>query len=612
MLGDAISKLTVKFSADTRNFDTALKKTSRGLKGFGDTIMKHHRAIGIGMAALGGSIVAMGVKSVGAYAKMGDEIHKMALRTGFSTVALSELRYAAQLSGTELGSVEKAVKRMSGTILDAKDGLETYIRAFRHIGIEVKELEGLKPEEQFMRIMEALADVTDASDRAALAADIFGRAGTELLPMLEDGAEGLRNMNKAAHEFSFIFEQEAAEAAAKFNNSITDLKESLNSLQVTIGEILAPLLENLANKMTTLTTSFIAFSEKHPEFSAAFISIGGAIGLLMLALAPLVIMLPYVMKGLTMIGHVIKAVLLVAIKLLLTPIGLLVLGLGMIAFGVWKIIDAKKKYAEVLADHKRRLEEHTKLQEEYNKALRGEINTYGDLMEAQLEDIKMRVAMGEATDLEIGWLYEHGKAAEEYIAYLKRAKDATTEWGDETVVSYGKAGEAVDGYYKKVKDLRDLQTLLPGGGGAAMDIVEFAKYAGITVEEAVAMGAEARQKKIKFWTKARPTAFLYGRMAKAAGGYEAAAQAAGVLGGGFSLQAGGIVTKPILASVAERGPEAIIPLSNMMFPRRREAPVQVIFRNPIFLDESNISKVGDILIKYFRQEMRLLYGQARW
>ena len=123
-VGDAVLKLGV----DTKDLD-------RGMQGLGNRIKKHHKAIGLAMTAAGGAILAAGALSVKTYAKMGDEVQKMALRTGFSTEALSELRHAAEISGASLSTLEKGVKRMSGTILDAQDGLETYIRAFQHIGI---------------------------------------------------------------------------------------------------------------------------------------------------------------------------------------------------------------------------------------------------------------------------------------------------------------------------------------------------------------------------------------------------------------------------------------------------------------------------------------------
>lgn len=280
-IGDALLKLGV----DTKDLD-------RGLKGVGATIKKHHRAIGIGMTAMGGAILAAGALSVKTFAEMGDEVQKMALRTGFSTEALSELRHAAEISGASLSTLEKGVKRMSGTILDAQDGLETYIRAFQHIGIEVKELDGLNPEEQFLKIAEAIAEVEDPTKRAAIAQDIFGRAGTELLPLFAAGKEGLRDLREEAHKLGIVFDQEAANKAAEFNDAMTRMKSSVSGLKMKLAEVLIPILKDLIDKITDIVARVTDWAKEHPKLTDALVKFTGVMAGLMVVGGPLLIFAP--------------------------------------------------------------------------------------------------------------------------------------------------------------------------------------------------------------------------------------------------------------------------------------------------------------------------------
>ena len=69
-------------------------------------------------AVLGAAMGAVLFRAAKKFAALGDALHKMSARTGVSAKSLSELRFAAQQSGTDLGTVEKAVKRMQGSILD--------------------------------------------------------------------------------------------------------------------------------------------------------------------------------------------------------------------------------------------------------------------------------------------------------------------------------------------------------------------------------------------------------------------------------------------------------------------------------------------------------------
>ena len=153
-VGDAVLRLGV----DTKDLD-------KGMQGIGNTIKKHQKAIGIGMVAAGGAILAAGALSIKTFAEMGDEVQKMALKTGFSTEALSELRHAAEISGTSIQGIEKGVKRMASTLLDAEMGLATSVDALKELNLTVDDFKGLSPEEAFIKFMEAIADVEDPLNR---------------------------------------------------------------------------------------------------------------------------------------------------------------------------------------------------------------------------------------------------------------------------------------------------------------------------------------------------------------------------------------------------------------------------------------------------------------
>ena len=115
-IGDA--KLTISAEDKTQAAFNKVNKSSKNLTA-------NFKKAGVAMTAVGvGLVLALG-KMVDSYSKAGDEVAKMAKRTGFGTVALSELRHVAKITGTELGTIEKATKRMSKSIIDADRGLET-------------------------------------------------------------------------------------------------------------------------------------------------------------------------------------------------------------------------------------------------------------------------------------------------------------------------------------------------------------------------------------------------------------------------------------------------------------------------------------------------------
>ena len=207
--GAIVSKLSLDRSKFSASIKTVQKQT-RSLGGWVKNNSAQFKKMGKVMVVAGAAIVGTLAMMIRSYVKAGDEIHKMALRTGFSTEALSALKYAADISGASLDDLEKAVKKMAKTISDAsKEGgaLATYVRAFDRIGLSADDLIALKPEEQFDKITRAIANLESPTLRAALAQEIFGRAGTKLLPLMAEGAEGMDRLKKKAEELGLVWSQ---------------------------------------------------------------------------------------------------------------------------------------------------------------------------------------------------------------------------------------------------------------------------------------------------------------------------------------------------------------------------------------------------------------------
>jgi len=247
----ALKDVGVKLVVEGGNkFKNSMSKSESSIGKFGKAAKKYGKMAAVAIAAVGAAAIGGAIASVKAYAQMGDEVQKMALRTGFATEALSELRHAAEISGSSLSSLEKGVKKMAMSISDARDGLETYTREFDKIGISIVELDGLKPEEQFFKIAGAIGSLEDPTQRAASAQKLLGRAGTELLPLFAEGAEGIAVLRQEAHELGIVFDQEAANKAALLTDTLTKLRSTLDGIKFEIADGLLPVFQPFMESLT--------------------------------------------------------------------------------------------------------------------------------------------------------------------------------------------------------------------------------------------------------------------------------------------------------------------------------------------------------------------------
>jgi hypothetical protein len=330
----------------------AVDKASKNLKDItksADDMGKQMKATGILMTAAGAAIVGTMTAVTVKWASAGQEIKELADKTGFSTEALSEFKHAADLSGTSLSGLETAIKRMQVVITDSKNATSASAKSLQTLGLSYQKLKDLTPEQQFEAIANAVADITDPTLKAAAAVDIFGRAGTDMLPMLADGSQGLEDMKKEAHDLGVVFSAEAAEKAKDFMDSITNLKTALAGLGSKIAEILAPILTKLLTKVTDIIKSVIAWTQKHPALTSAITKVTFAIGALLLAVGSFITVCVVVQRIAPLVGA--------AFHTMLGPIGLITLAISGLVIGITALVDHFGANARALEEVKAKTKE---------------------------------------------------------------------------------------------------------------------------------------------------------------------------------------------------------------------------------------------------------------
>jgi hypothetical protein len=341
MAGAVVGKLILDKTQWSKSAKT-VKDDEKKFTGMSTRMTAGFRKTGAAMTVAGAAIVAGLGSMIKKYVEAGDQIDKMSRRTGIAATTLSELKYAADITGASFTDVEKGVKRMAKTIADAGDGMATYIRSFDRLGISVEEIKKLNPEEQFFAIGDAIASIEDPSLRAATAQDIFGRAGTQLLPLFAEGEEGLQKLREEAHKLGIVFDQEAALKAAVLKDAQTALGESMKGLSFTLAENLVPALTNIVGKITEVVTNVTAWAKAHPGLFKTIVKVVAGLGGFLTVLGPMVIMIPKFVVGIKTIG--------VAMKAAMGPIGIvtgLLLAAGA-AMNAW--INARKKALDAEMD----------------------------------------------------------------------------------------------------------------------------------------------------------------------------------------------------------------------------------------------------------------------
>lgn len=266
---------------------------------------------GATITAAGAAILAPIAAAVKSFAAQGDELDKMSKRTGIAGGALAELSFAAEQSGSNLGEVEVGIKRMQRTLTDASLGLSTAVDGLAMVGLRAEQLEGLNPEEQFQRIAAGLAEIDDPSKRAAAALMLFGRSGTQLLPMLND----LSALRQEARDLGIIPSQEDIDNAAKVTDAVNRVRRAVKAMFFNIGAGVAGPALKFLEILKRIAVSVGQFAKNKGPVLIAAAAIGAALVVAGTALTTFGIALWSAGFALSALGSV--------VGVLLSPIGLI-------------------------------------------------------------------------------------------------------------------------------------------------------------------------------------------------------------------------------------------------------------------------------------------------
>ncbi len=299
----------VEIFADSTKLQSSLKKASAKLKKFGASATK----IGLGVAGIGVALAAPFIKAISVFSKVGDELDKMSKRTGFAVESLSALGFAAEQSGANLATLEKGIRTMQRVINDLERGLSTSKDAFEDLGITLKEIIDLSPEDQFKLIAQKVSEIEDPTKKAALAMQVFGKAGSQLIPLLDGGAKGIEAFIKEAEKLGLVVTGEEAAAAAEFTDEVNILTRSFEKLFFNIGSSVLPIFKDLRVFFQALTTDAIKFAKENAPLLQSLLKIAIAaiaVGTALAGFGVVITTVGFTLSGLaTIIGAVTSSML---------------------------------------------------------------------------------------------------------------------------------------------------------------------------------------------------------------------------------------------------------------------------------------------------------------
>lgn len=236
-----------------------LKTSELNTRQLAQTASKMKVALGAAFA-VGASLAAVrGITSfVNESVNLADQLDRTAKMMQISTEEAQRWNYVAKQNGSSAEALSKGIQQISKNAYESLQGTNEYTKAFAALNVGVKDSNNnLKSSEVlFKETVLALADVSNKTERAALAQKLLGRGGQELLPILSQGKEAILEQLDAAEKYGQIL---SADTVAKLDDAGDAMDRFKTSMAVAKAEIvvgIAPALTKLADTAARAASKF--------------------------------------------------------------------------------------------------------------------------------------------------------------------------------------------------------------------------------------------------------------------------------------------------------------------------------------------------------------------
>lgn len=233
-----------------KSIDDTTNKGKNSEKSFASSVgsmaksaVKMGAAIVTGTTAAGGGLMALANKT----ADTADTFDKSSLRTGLQVEELQRLNYAAGQSGVELSSLEKSAKKLNDRLGEVSEGNSKSAEMFERLGVSVKNADGTmrSTTDIYNDTIARLADMGDTAEATAIGTDLFGKAFTDMKPLLAEGSEGINELKNRADELGIVMSEDAVNAGVVFGDTLSDIKQALGGLFNSIMSSLIPVIQQV-------------------------------------------------------------------------------------------------------------------------------------------------------------------------------------------------------------------------------------------------------------------------------------------------------------------------------------------------------------------------------
>lgn len=175
-------------------------------------------------------------------------------KANMATAEFSALAFAAKMSNTETSTLTTGLKMLGRAVAEADASPAG--KALKELGISSRDASGeLRPTiDVLYDVADSFAAAKDDANKTKAALEIFGRAGVDMVPMLNQGSGAIKEMMHTAQALGMVITDDFAKSADQVNDNLATMGMVIDGVVNTTMAQLAPVLEEVTGWLVQFAT----------------------------------------------------------------------------------------------------------------------------------------------------------------------------------------------------------------------------------------------------------------------------------------------------------------------------------------------------------------------
>lgn len=243
-----MSEARLRFQGTDDGLSTQFTKANQQLNALERNAVRTNQVLSKGFSAVGATIAGLSVvRLTGELFDYNEQLLTAATSTGVQVEQLQRLQFIASQSETSVDAISSSINKFQVNLAESNDKTS---KALTRLGITFEELNSLSPDQQFLRVARAVADIQSPTEQAALSNDLFSKSYKELLPLLKLGSEGIDAVDAQFDKLGITLSTQTVHKVDDAGDALGRLGSAVKALGVELLSLPAGTIAKTADGIT--------------------------------------------------------------------------------------------------------------------------------------------------------------------------------------------------------------------------------------------------------------------------------------------------------------------------------------------------------------------------